>query len=198
MLDIATSGYAELGPPPFALSLAAALSHLLDAVLRSAEPGRWTPMALEQLGELSLGIEPPEPQGIDHLAAAAQGFEDSQRPDDAARVWCRLMRWHAARAGGGAGVDDPAAEAEASLAAGARALQLSAALPPERVLVVVDAMAGTAWRMPGDGRATHDIMRDTIELCLSVNRSACRETPQILDQAVERLRRDLARRVTRP
>lgn len=153
MFDIAASGHAELGPPPFDLSLAAALSHLLDAVLRIAEPASWTPMALEQLGELSLGIEPPELQGIDHLAAAAQGFEDSQRPDDAARVWCRLMRWHAARAGGAAGVDDPTAEAEASLAAGAHALQLSGALPPERAMAVASALAGTAWRMPGDGRA---------------------------------------------
>lgn len=150
LFNLAGGAYDRLGEPPWPEGLAEVLLTLFTQAQDNEPPADLAAMVDERIGELEIGSGALE-HGIASLERAARAHRALQRPRDAVRLWCRLMRVHADVARR----DEAGAQrhVDSALRAGWQALSLASALEPAEALVLGREVAHAAWHAPGAGRS---------------------------------------------
>ncbi len=126
LFNLAGGAYDRLGEPPWPEGLAEVLLTLFTQAQDNEPPADLAAMVDERIGELEIGSGALE-HGIASLERAARAHRALQRPRDAVRLWCRLMRVHADVARR----DEAGAQrhVDSALRAGWQALSLASAAP---------------------------------------------------------------------
>ena len=150
LYNLAGAAYDRLGEPPWPEGVAEALRALFVQARANEPPADLAAMLDERIGELQLGLGAHD-SGVATLEQSAQAQRALQRPREAVRLWCRLMRVHA----DAARRDEEGTQrhVDAALRAGWQALSFATALEPAEALALGREVAHAAWHAPGAGRS---------------------------------------------